>query len=71
VAKTQSSFSADPKLLGAPSGHIVPVRDCVLSAGAGFVVMICGDVLRMPGLPREPAAERIHLDAHGVVEGLF
>ncbi|MGL5447735.1 MAG: formate--tetrahydrofolate ligase [Rhabdaerophilum sp.] len=71
VAKTQMSFSADPKLIGAPSGHIVPVRDCVLSAGAGFVVMICGDVLRMPGLPREPAAERIHLDAHGVVEGLF
>jgi formate--tetrahydrofolate ligase len=65
------SFSADPKLLGAPSGHIVPVRDCVLSAGAGFVVMICGDVLRMPGLPRQPAAERIHLDANGVVEGLF
>lgn len=71
VAKTQMSFSADPKLIGAPSGHVVPVRDCVLSAGAGFAVMICGDVLRMPGLPREPAAERIHLDAHGVVEGLF
>jgi formate--tetrahydrofolate ligase len=71
VAKTQTSFSADPKLLGAPSGHIVPVRDCVLSAGAGFVVMICGDILRMPGLPREPAAERIHLTAEGMVEGLF
>lgn len=71
VAKTQMSFSADPKLLGAPSGHIVPVRDAVLSAGAGFVVMICGDILRMPGLPREPAAERIHLTADGVVEGLF
>jgi len=71
VAKTQTSFSADPKLLGAPSGHIVPVRDAVLSAGAGFVVMICGDILRMPGLPREPAAERIHLTADGVVEGLF
>ncbi|MCA3641600.1 MAG: formate--tetrahydrofolate ligase [Methylobacterium sp.] len=71
VAKTQVSFSADPKLLGAPSGHVVPVRDAVLSAGAGFVVMICGDILRMPGLPREPAAERIHLTADGVVEGLF
>ncbi|MCA3633455.1 MAG: formate--tetrahydrofolate ligase [Methylobacterium sp.] len=71
VAKTQVSFSADPKLLGAPSGHLVPVRDAVLSAGAGFVVMICGDILRMPGLPREPAAERIHLTADGVVEGLF
>lgn len=71
VAKTQVSFSADPKLLGAPSGHVVPVRDAMLSAGAGFVVMICGDILRMPGLPREPAAERIHLTADGVVEGLF
>ncbi|MCA3635215.1 MAG: formate--tetrahydrofolate ligase [Methylobacterium sp.] len=71
VAKTQVSFSADSKLLGAPSGHLVPVRDAVLSAGAGFVVMICGDILRMPGLPREPAAERIHLTADGVVEGLF
>ncbi|MCA3596806.1 MAG: formate--tetrahydrofolate ligase [Methylobacterium sp.] len=71
VAKTQVSFSSDPKLLGAPSGHVVPVRDAVLSAGAGFVVMICGDILRMPGLPREPAAERIHLTADGVVEGLF
>ncbi|MCA3611667.1 MAG: formate--tetrahydrofolate ligase [Methylobacterium sp.] len=71
VAKTQVSFSSDPKLLGAPSGHVVPVRDAVLSAGAGFVVMICGDILRMPGLPREPAAERIHLTAEGVVEGLF
>ncbi|MCA3626863.1 MAG: formate--tetrahydrofolate ligase [Methylobacterium sp.] len=71
VAKTQVSFSSDPKLLGAPSGHVVPVRDCMLLAGAGFVVMICGDILRMPGLPREPAAERIHLTAEGVVEGLF
>ncbi|MCA3594810.1 MAG: formate--tetrahydrofolate ligase [Methylobacterium sp.] len=71
VAKTQVSFSSDPKLLGAPSGHVVPVRDCMLLAGAGFVVMICGDILRMPGLPREPAAERIHLTADGVVEGLF
>ena len=71
VAKTQMSFSTDPKIMGAPSGHHVPVRDCVLSAGAGFVVMICGDIMRMPGLPRAPAAERIHLTADGVVEGLF
>jgi formate--tetrahydrofolate ligase len=71
VAKTQSSFSADPTLRGAPSGHIVPVRDVSLSAGAGFVVAICGDIMRMPGLPREPAAEHIRLNAAGEVEGLF
>ncbi len=71
VAKTQSSFSADPALRGAPSGHVVPVRDVSLSAGAGFVVAICGDIMRMPGLPREPAAERIRLNAAGEVEGLF
>jgi formate--tetrahydrofolate ligase len=71
MAKTQSSFSADPTLLGAPSGHVVPVRDVRLSAGAGFVVAICGDVMTMPGLPREPAAHRIRLDARGEVEGLF
>lgn len=71
VAKTQYSFSADPLLRGAPSGHIVPVRELRLSAGAGFVVAICGDVMTMPGLPRVPAAERIHIDAQGQVEGLF
>jgi formate--tetrahydrofolate ligase len=71
VAKTQSSFSADPTLRGAPSGHIVPVRDVSLSAGAGFVVAICGDIMRMPGLPRSPAAERIRLNSAGEVEGLF
>jgi formate--tetrahydrofolate ligase len=71
IAKTQYSFSADPSLRGAPSGHIVPVKDVVLSAGAGFVVAICGDIMRMPGLPRSPAAERIHIDAHGRIEGLF
>jgi len=70
VAKTQYSFSADPKLLGAPSGHAVPVRDVRLSAGAGFVVAICGDILTMPGLPRRPAAERIGLDAAGAIVGL-
>jgi formate--tetrahydrofolate ligase len=71
VAKTQYSFSADPTLRGAPSGHIVPLRELRLSAGAGFVVAICGDVMTMPGLPREPAAERIHIDAQGRIEGLF
>jgi formate--tetrahydrofolate ligase len=71
VAKTQYSFSADPTLRGAPSGHIVPVREVRLSAGAGFVVAICGDIMTMPGLPRIPAAERIHIDAQGRIEGLF
>ncbi|WID98023.1 formate--tetrahydrofolate ligase [Bosea vestrisii] len=71
VAKTQYSFSADPTLRGAPSGHIVPVRELRLSAGAGFIVAICGDIMTMPGLPREPAAERIYIDAHGQIEGLF
>jgi formate--tetrahydrofolate ligase len=71
VAKTQYSFSADPTLRGAPSGHIVPVREVRLSAGAGFVVAICGDIMTMPGLPRVPAAERIHIDAQGRIEGLF
>ena len=70
VAKTQYSFSADAKLLGAPTGHVVPVRDVRLSAGAGFVVAICGDILTMPGLPRRPAAERIGLDASGAIVGL-
>ena len=71
VAKTQYSFSADPALRGAPEGHVVPVREVRLSAGAGFVVAICGEIMTMPGLPRSPAAERIRLDAHGEVEGLF
>jgi formate--tetrahydrofolate ligase len=71
IAKTQYSFSADPTLRGAPSGHVVPVRDVTLSAGAGFVVAICGDIMKMPGLPRAPAAERIHIDAEGRIEGLF
>ena len=71
VAKTQYSFSADPGLRGAPSGHTVPLRELRLSAGAGFVVAICGDIMTMPGLPREPAAERIHIDAQGRIEGLF
>jgi formate--tetrahydrofolate ligase len=71
IAKTQYSFSTDPNLRGAPSGHIIPVRQVRLSAGAGFVVAICGDIMTMPGLPREPAALRIGLDAQGNVEGLF
>ncbi|MDH7796809.1 MULTISPECIES: formate--tetrahydrofolate ligase [unclassified Beijerinckia] len=71
IAKTQYSFSTDPTLRGAPSGHMVPVREVRLSAGAGFVVAICGDIMTMPGLPREPAAEHIGLDAHGLVQGLF
>lgn len=71
IAKTQYSFSTDPNLRGAPSGHIVPVRQVRLSAGAGFVVAICGDIMTMPGLPREPAATRIGLNESGQVEGLF
>ncbi len=71
VAKTQYSFSADPTALGAPTGHVLPVRDVRLSAGAGFVVAVCGEIMTMPGLPRRPAAEGIHLDAEGRIEGLF
>ena len=71
MAKTQYSFSSDPKLLGAPEGHVIPIREVRLSAGAGFVVAICGDIMTMPGLPREPAADRIGLDAAGEVVGLF
>ena len=71
VAKTQYSFSTDAKLRGAPSGHIVNVREVRLAAGAEFVVMICGDVMTMPGLPKVPAAERIDLTEDGRVVGLF
>lgn len=71
VAKTQYSFSADPTALGAPLNHILPVRDVRLSAGAGFVVAICGEIMTMPGLPRRPAAETIGLNADGHIEGLF
>ena len=71
IAKTQYSFSHDPGLLGAPSGHRLSVREVRLLAGAGFVVVICGDIMTMPGLPRSPSAERIHLNAAGEVEGLF
>ena len=71
VAKTQYSFTADPAMLGAPSDHTLPVREVRLSAGAGFVVAVCGDITTMPGLPRRPAAEAIGLDATGHVTGLF
>jgi len=71
VAKTQYSFSTDPLLRGAPSGHVVNIREVRLAAGAEFVVMICGDVMTMPGLPKEPSAEKIDLTDDGKVVGLF
>lgn len=71
MAKTPYSFSADPSLRGAPSNHILPVREVRLSAGAGFIVVMCGDVMTMPGLPRKPAAENIKLNSHNQIEGLF
>ena len=71
MAKTQYSFSTDPTRMGAPDGHEVEVREVRLSAGAGFVVAICGEIMTMPGLPRVPAAEGIHLNAEGQIEGLF
>ena len=70
IAKTQYSFSTDPKLRGAPSGHTVEVREVRLAAGAEFVVMVCGDIMTMPGLPKVPSAERIDLDAQGRIVGL-
>ena len=71
VAKTQYSFSTDPKLLGAPSGHTVNVREVRLAAGAEFIVMICGDIMTMPGLPKVPAANSIDVDENGKIVGLF
>jgi formate--tetrahydrofolate ligase len=71
IAKTPYSFSSDPKLRGAPSGHTLLVRDARLSAGAGFVVMICGDIMTMPGLPKIPAADTIDVDENGQITGLF
>jgi formate--tetrahydrofolate ligase len=71
IAKTQYSFTSDPTVMGAPTGHTIPVREVRLSAGAGFVVAICGDIMTMPGLPRVPAAEAIHLREDGEIEGLF
>ena len=71
IAKTQYSFTTDPSVRGAPTGHTIPVREVRLSAGAGFVVAICGEIMTMPGLPRSPSAEVIRLNADGDVEGLF
>lgn len=71
IAKTPLSFSTDAALKGAPSNHVVPIREVRLSNGAGFLVVICGDVMTMPGLPRVPAAEKIHVNKAGHVEGLF
>jgi formate--tetrahydrofolate ligase len=71
MAKTQYSFSTDPSLKGAPSGHVVPLREVRLSAGAGFLVVVCGEIMTMPGLPRVPAANSIHLNDQGQIEGLF
>jgi formate--tetrahydrofolate ligase len=71
VAKTQYSFSTDPKLLGAPTGHVVNIREVRLNAGAEFIVMICGDVMTMPGLPKVPSANAIDVDDEGKIIGLF
>ncbi|HLW92835.1 MAG TPA: formate--tetrahydrofolate ligase, partial [Roseiarcus sp.] len=70
IAKTPYSFSADPSLLGAPIGHVPPIRELRLRAGAGFVVAIVGDIMTMPGLPRRPAAEAIRVK-DGMIDGLF
>ena len=71
MAKTQYSFSTDPNLKGAPINHVVPIREVRLSAGAEFIVVICGDIMTMPGLPKVPSAEMIGLDAKGQIAGLF
>ena len=71
MAKTQYSFTTDPTRRGAPTGHAVPIREVRLSAGAGFVVVICGEIMTMPGLPSSPAAETIRLNDEGFIEGLF
>jgi formate--tetrahydrofolate ligase len=71
MAKTQMSFSTDPNLKGAPSGHTVEIREVRLANGAGFVVAIAGDIMTMPGLPKAPAAERIDIDENGKITGLF
>ena len=71
IAKTQYSFSTDPQLRAAPSGHMINIREVRLAAGAEFVVMVCGDVMTMPGLPKMPSAEKIDLTDDGKVVGLF
>ena len=71
IAKTQYSFSTDPGLKGAPTGHVLPVREVRLSSGAEFIVVVCGEIMTMPGLPRVPAADSIKLNSDGEIEGLF
>ena len=71
IAKTQYSFSTDPSLKGAPSGHVLPIREVRLSSGAKFIVVICGEIMTMPGLPSVPAADSIRLNSQGEIEGLF
>ena len=71
MAKTQYSFTTDPNRRGAPRGHSLPVREVRLSAGAGFVVVICGEIMTMPGLPRVPSAENIRINEDGLIDGLF
>ena len=71
IAKTQYSFSTDPNLKGAPTGHVLPVREVRLSSGAEFIVVVCGEIMTMPGLPRVPAADSIKLNDKGDIEGLF
>ena len=71
IAKTQYSFSTDPNLKGAPTGHVLPVREVRLSSGAEFIVVVCGEIMTMPGLPRVPAADNIKLNDEGQIEGLF
>jgi len=71
MAKTQYSFSTDPTLLGAPSGHVVEIREVRLSAGAGFIVPVCGAIMTMPGLPRKPSAQDVHVNSEGLIGGLY
>tara|TARA_B100000965_G_C19441022_1_gene690865 strand:- start:305 stop:967 length:663 start_codon:yes stop_codon:yes gene_type:complete len=71
IAKTQYSFSTDPSIKGAPVGHSIPIREVRLSSGAEFIVVICGEIMTMPGLPSVPAANAIHLNEDGQIEGLF
>ena len=71
MAKTQYSFTTDPTVRGAPSGHTVPIRDVILAAGAGFIIVVCGEIMRMPGLPKMPSADFIRLNDNGQIEGLF
>ena len=71
MAKTQYSFSTDNNLLGAPENHTIPIKELRLSAGAEFIVVVCGEIMTMPGLPRSPAANQIFVNDEGNIEGLF